>query len=684
MSTLAFTVCFACWVINAVLATYLVSTGTFSFDQGQLGWLLALPILTGALSRVPLGIMTDKYGGRTVFTVVMLAVSAAMFMLSFADSYSDFLWASLAFGLAGGSFAVGVGYVSVWFEKKRQGTALGIFGMGNAGAAATTMLAPSLLVMFTDGGAVAEGWRMLPKAYAALMVVMALAFFLLTKHRVAPQSQSKPKTLGQRLKPLKNIVVWRFGLYYFLVFGSFVALAQWIVPYSVNVYQMSVAQAGLLAAAFSLPSGVIRAAGGWLSDKFGARTVMRWVFLSCIVACAILSIPKMNINSPGEGVTAKAGGTVTEVSETSIAVGDKVYDLIPPPAEIPADIDPGTMVLPSVTSWQEPAVTAGATVQKKQLLARGVTNIYYPSNMWIFALLIIVFGVATGVGKAGVYKFIPDQFPNDVGAVGGMVGLLGALGGFFFPPVFGYLLEAMGLWSSCWIVLMAISVICLFWMERVARKIEHEEAPELSELMERRPSLNLGEPVLMTSGKEAKTVEMLLQGLPFFGNLTPEQLKQVARLGRMQSVEASTVVFEEHDPGDTLYVILEGGVRVYNTGAGSEVELARFKAGDFFGELALIDGRPRSAAVATLAPCRFFLLGRTDFLNLLSKSPWMLSDVLVGLSTRLRETSEKMSNDRRKLSEKGTLPPGPDRGSLARPDAPRDDADRQNRRDTIS
>ena len=164
MSTVAFTVCFACWVINAVLATYLVSNGAYAFDQAQVGWLMALPILTGALSRVPLGILTDKYGGRMVFTVLMLTVSVAMFLLSFADSYRDFLLASLAFGVAGGSFAVGVGYVSVWFEKKRQGTVLGLFGVGNVGAAATTMLAPALLANFTNHGAFIEGWRVLPKA----------------------------------------------------------------------------------------------------------------------------------------------------------------------------------------------------------------------------------------------------------------------------------------------------------------------------------------------------------------------------------------------------------------------------------------------------------------------------------------------------------------------------------------
>jgi len=430
---------------------------------------------------------------------------------------------------------------------------------------------------------------------------------------------------------------------------------------------------------------VIRAGGGWLSDRFGARTVMQGVFWTCIVACLILSIPKMNINSPGEGVTARAAGAVTEVSSTSVTVGDIIYALTPPPAQIPAETDLGTMVLPTVTSWQEPVVVASETVQKKQLLARAITNIYYPANLWIFAVLVFIFGAVTGIGAAGVYKFIPDQFPEDVGAVGGMVGLIGALGGFFFPPVFGYLLTSLGLWSSCWMVLALFSVLCLFLMKRVVRRIEHEEAPELAELLERRPGLALGKPLTLASGEKATTVEDILKGIPFFNSLTPEQLKEMARLGRIQSVEAGQVLFDEGDPGEVLYVILDGAVRVYNTDAHvGEIELARFNAGDFFGELALIDGRPRSAAVATVAPCQFFLLGRTDFLNLLSHSRNVLVDILFGLSTRLRETSEMVSDDRRKLSEKGALLQGPDRAGHSRTGPAREETDRRSQRDSVS
>ncbi len=630
MSTVAFTVCFACWVLNAVLVTYLVGAGEFSFDEAQVGWLLALPILTGAVSRVPLGILTDTYGGRVVFFVLMLAVAVPMYLLSAADSYLHFVIASLGFGFAGGSFAVGVGYVSVWFGRHKQGTALGIFGMGNAGAAATTLLAPSLLNWLTENGANIEGWRQLPKAYAALLVATALAFWFSTRTKVSESTEVQ--SMVQRLAPLRDIVVWRFGLYYFLVFGAFVALAQWIVPYSVSVYEMSVAKAGVIAAVFSLPSGVIRALGGWLSDRFGGRTVMVWVFASCVLICFVLSIPRMDVDSPGAGVIAKDSGEVTAVSEQSVTVGDRTYELISRPAATPAETDDGKRTLPVVTSWQEPAVATGDEVTKKQLVARGVTNIYYPANATMFAILVFLFGVATGVGKAGVYKFIPEHFPNSVGAVGGMVGLLGALGGFVLPPVFGYLLRATGLWSSCWIVLTVISLVCLVWMQSVARRIMKQEAPELVQLLENRPATALGSPVATAAG-EARTVEDLLDDIPFFSNLSPEKLRDLARIGTRQEAATGTVLFAEGDPGDTLYVILQGAVKVYS---GQGEELTRFGTGDYFGELSLLDGEPRSASAETTESSELFIVDRTDFLTLLSDSPRMLGDLLVNLSGKIR------------------------------------------------
>ena len=636
VSTVAFTICFACWVLNGVLITYLVGTNVFAFSAAEVGWLLAVPFLTGSISRVPLGILADRYGGRSVFFLLMLAVCVPLFLVSFADSLGAFLAASAGFGLAGGGFAVGVAYVAEWFTKERQGTALGIFGMGNVGAGLTTLVAPSLLVWLAGGGADPDHWRQLPRIYAAVLLLVAVLFLVLTQNRAV--KAKPPRTLNEVMAPLGSLRVWRFGLYYFLVFGAFVAIAQWLVPYSVNVYGLTLVEAGLLATAFSFPSGAIRAAGGWLSDRYGARPVMFWVFTFCAASCAVLAVPRMDIDTPGAGMVAAAPGTVGAVTPSSITIGGRVYPLVPRTEPTPSQADTGTMVLPHFTSWQEPAVAPGAVVVKGELIARGVTNVYYPANVWIFAFFVLVFGVATGIGKAGVYKFIPDFFPENVGVVGGIVGMIGALGGFVLPPVFGYMLGTTGFWTTCWFLLAVISIWCLVWMQSVVRSILKVEAPNLLRLIEFRPPTAL----LEHAGeiKDETTVEGLLRRVPMFSDLTPEELGSLARIGRYETAAAGSVLLHEGDAGDSSFVLLRGAVKVYRTTPDAgDVMLATLKPGAVFGELALIDGEPRSASAVAMEPSDLFVLGRDDFIKLLSGSPRILGDIMVGLSRRLRQTN---------------------------------------------
>ncbi len=474
-NTFAFTICFAAWMLNGVLVTFLVDNQVFDWGPVEIGWLMGIPVLTGALFRLPAGILTDKYGGKPVYGILLLICTIPMFLLSYADSFFTFALSSFGFGLTGVSFAVGIAFTSVWYPKQWQGTALGIFGAGNAGAALTTLFAPTLLNWLTNDGANIEGWRTLPKIYAGALLVMGIIFFLFTENKKPVASN---KTLKGILMPLKNIRVWRFGLYYFLVFGCFVAFSQWLVPYFVNVYYLPLVTAGIFAALFSFPSGVIRAAGGWMSDKWGARRVMYWVLGASVVICFMLIIPQMEINSPGRGVMARSGGTVTAVSEASISVGDQQYSVVTRTNELD-DVDDMVLVLPTKEVWQEPVVQVGDQVTKKQLLARGVTRIYFQANVWIFAVLVILIGSIWGIGKAGVYKYIPDYFPDEVGVVGGMVGVLGGLGGFFCPIIFGYLLEGTGLWTSCWMFMMLLSLVCLIWMHRVVSKMMKKQVPGL-------------------------------------------------------------------------------------------------------------------------------------------------------------------------------------------------------------
>ena len=474
LNTTAFTVCFAVWMMNGVLVTFLASNQVFDWGPVEIGWLLGIPVLTGAIFRLPAGMLTDHFGGKPVYGSLLLFCAIPMYMLSQANSFMEFAFYSAGFGMAGVSFSIGIAYTSVWYPKERQGTALGIFGAGNAGAALTTLFAPTLLNRLTDGGANIEGWRTLPVYYAAMLLVMGLIFFLFADNKKPPQHG---KGIAAMLRPLRDMRVWRFGMYYFLVFGCFVAFSQWLVPYFVNVYYLPLVTAGLLAALFSFPSGVIRALGGWMSDKWGARDVMYWVLGLSVAISFMLVIPKMEIYSPVEGIMAARAGTVTESTDSHVVVDGKRYELKINDDAL-KDLDESLLVFPTKSVWQEPVVKVGQQVVRKELLAKGVTKIYFQANVWIFAGLVILLGSVWGVGKAAVYKHIPDYYPDEVGVVGGIVGVIGGLGCFFCPILFGYLLEGTGLWTSCWMFMWVISVICLFWMHNVIRKAERVQQPE--------------------------------------------------------------------------------------------------------------------------------------------------------------------------------------------------------------
>jgi NNP family nitrate/nitrite transporter-like MFS transporter len=289
-STLAFTVCFAVWTIFSIIGIKIKAD--LGLTDTQFGVLVATPVLTGSLSRIFLGVWSDQYGGRVVYTFQMLATSLAAFLLTKVTTYPMFLVAALGVGLAGGSFAVGIAYVSKWYPRERQGTALGIFGMGNVGAAVTNFGAPILLV------AVGGAWQGVAQVYSIILLITAILFWVTTKNDPALEER-KAKGIDhvpflKQLEPLKNMQVWRFSLYYFFVFGGFVALALWLPRYYVGAYGLELGTAGMLAAAYALPGSIFRALGGWMSDKIGARAVMYWTFIACVSCTFILSYPSTN------------------------------------------------------------------------------------------------------------------------------------------------------------------------------------------------------------------------------------------------------------------------------------------------------------------------------------------------------------------------------------------------------
>lgn len=285
LSTFAFTVCFAVWTIFAIIGVRIKED--LGLSDTQFGLLVGTPILTGSLVRLILGIWSDQYGGRVVFVLTMLSAAVMTGLMTYAYDYPTFLLAALGVGISGGSFSVGVAYVAKWYPKEKQGTALGIFGAGNVGAAVTKFAAPSIMVAY--------GWQSVALVWAAVLALTGVVFFVMTKddpdlerRRAAGQ---KPEPITAMMEPLKNIQVWRFSLYYFFVFGGFVALALWLPRYLMGVYHLDITAAGMIGAAYSIPASVFRAYGGHLSDKFGARRIMYWTFMVATVCTFILSYP---------------------------------------------------------------------------------------------------------------------------------------------------------------------------------------------------------------------------------------------------------------------------------------------------------------------------------------------------------------------------------------------------------
>ncbi len=389
LSTLAFTVCFAIWTIFSILGIQIKQD--LGLNDTQFGLLVATPVLTGALSRLILGIWTDQYGGRNVMALTMLFSAIATYLLSSVETYEMFLVAALGVGLAGGCFAVGIAYVSTWYEKEKQGTALGIFGVGNVGAAITNFGAPLIMV--------ALGWHGLTKTYAIILFVTAILFFLFAKDDpklVARKAKKeKPRNFLQQLQPLKKLQVWRFSLYYFFVFGAFVALALWLPRYYVGVYGLDIKTAGMLAAAYALPGSSFRALGGWISDKIGARAVMYWTFIGGVGCCFFMSYPSTQYIVEG---------------------------------------------------------------------IEGPINFSINISLPVFVFLSIVLGFFMSLGKAAVFKHIPVYYPDNVGSVGGIVGMIGGLGGFILPICFGIMNDLIGVFTSCFMLLFAITAIALVWM----------------------------------------------------------------------------------------------------------------------------------------------------------------------------------------------------------------------------
>ena len=414
---------FAVWLMFGVLGVPIRQE--FGLTDVQLSWLSAVAILNGSIWRLASGILADRYGGKVVFTTMLLLTAIPSFFVAHAASYTALLLYAFLVGFAGNAFSVGIAWNAAYFPRSQQGFALGMFGAGNVGASVTKFIGPAVITLTPAagylGGVIPGGWRFVPFLYGVLLVLMGLAMWAFS-----PRADRKPaqgKRIAEMLSPLKHVRVWRFSLYYVVVFGAYVALSAWLPKYYVDVFGLPLYQAALLTALFIFPASLLRPLGGYICDKLGARRVMYWTFGAMLLATGLLSIPN------------------------------------------------GHIVIHLPTKYE----------------ADGVREVlHYTLTLWPFTAMVFLVGVAMGVGKAAVYKYIPEYFPKDVGAVGGLVGMLGALGGFFLLPVFAYAQATTGLPQTTFMTLFLLTAVSAAWLHLTVLSLLRNAAPRVKQKFEHR------------------------------------------------------------------------------------------------------------------------------------------------------------------------------------------------------
>ena len=417
-STIAFTLMFAVWLQFGILGIPIQKE--FGLSDTAFYWLTALPVLNGAIWRLGTGILADRWGGRIVMTALLVVAAIPTYLL--AGTHNPTLLFVLAFliGFAGNSFSAGIAWNSAWFPRSQQGFALGVFGAGNVGASVTKLIGPAIIAG-TAGAAYFGGF--IDGGWRLVPVIYAVALIVMAAVLwfVAPKPDRTPgKTIPVRVQllPLKHLRVWRFSLYYVAVFGAYVALSSALPKYYEVQYGVELWQAGLLTALFIFPASLLRPLGGWMSDKVGARRIMYWTFALMLLTTGVLMMP--------------SGYITIDVATSKSADGT---------AE----------VLP----WH--------------------------LGMWQFTFVVVLLGCSMGIGKAAVYKHIPEYFPHDVGAVGGLVGMLGALGGFFLLPIFGYAVALTGIPTAVFGVLFLLTLACSIWMHLTVIRMLHRNSPTLTD-----------------------------------------------------------------------------------------------------------------------------------------------------------------------------------------------------------
>ena len=399
LSSSAFTLMFAVWLMFGVLGIPIQKE--LGLTDVQLGWLGAAAILAGSLPRLLFGIWTDIYGGRRMMTLLMLATVVPTFCVSRVTSYEELMACALLFGLAGNSFTVGIAWNAAWFPKQQQGLALGVFGAGNVGASVTKLIFGLFGAMLLAAiPATGLLGGLLPGGWRFYPALYSV--LLVGMAAVIWFCSPRPDHTPAKGRTYRSILApLRFARVWEFSLQYVVVFGAY-VALSLALPKFYVAVYGAeLRTAFDLPDG---------AD--GATSVLRVASL----LTTLFIFPASLLRPVGGWLSDKWGATIV--------------------------------------LWGVFGV---------MLVSGGLLSIPLELSVWVFTMLVFTLGCGMGIGKAAVYKLIPDHFPRDVGAVGGLVGLLGALGGFVLPPTWAYLNVWTGMPQTTFAVLTGLTALTTGW-----------------------------------------------------------------------------------------------------------------------------------------------------------------------------------------------------------------------------
>ena len=281
LATVSFAVSFAAWGLIGGLAS--VFAGLYQLTASQTALLVAVPVLLGSLARLPMGILADRFGGRIVFTALLAFSSLAAFVVPLTTSYQSLLVAAFLIGMAGSSFAVGAAFVSRWTPVARQGTALGVYGLGTMGQSLAVFIGPVVAARW--------GWQTVFQGTSALLLVWAVVYLAFARN---PPQAGRPATIGAMTAVLRRApTAWLLGAFYFLTFGGFVAFSIYLPTLLRAQFGLAPTDAGFRAAGFVVLATLMRPVGGWLADRIGGAQVLSWVFGGVALFSLLLTWPSM-------------------------------------------------------------------------------------------------------------------------------------------------------------------------------------------------------------------------------------------------------------------------------------------------------------------------------------------------------------------------------------------------------